>query len=175
MLHTGDLLVDIYIAKYGAYLHFTVVLNDGGKGAQFRRNGCSICAVEVRNLGRNTQDTAQARCSDAHGKAPTLSRCIKKRLTAQAASRENFIVFLCPLDGMWFNCRECWRYEYHQHRNNSRGSARSCRAFMPRRRCRYSGCPPPRAFPVGCCPPAFGHPCRRRAAYRPASARRGRS
>ena len=55
MLHTGDLLADIYTAKYGAYLHFTVVLNDGGKGAQFRRNGCSICAVEVRNLGRNTQ------------------------------------------------------------------------------------------------------------------------
>ena len=40
--HTGDLLVDIYTAKYDAYLHFTAVLNDGGKGAQFRRNGCSI-------------------------------------------------------------------------------------------------------------------------------------
>ena len=40
--HTGDLLVDIYTAKYGAYLHFTVVLNDGGKGAQARWNGCSI-------------------------------------------------------------------------------------------------------------------------------------
>lgn len=40
--HTGDLLVDIYTAKYGAYLHFTVVLNAGGEGAQFRRNGCSI-------------------------------------------------------------------------------------------------------------------------------------
>ena len=40
--HTGDLLADIYTAKYGAYLHFTVVLNDGGKGAQSRRNGCSI-------------------------------------------------------------------------------------------------------------------------------------
>jgi hypothetical protein len=40
--HTSDLLVDIYTAKYGAYLHFTVVLNDGGEGAQFRRNGCSI-------------------------------------------------------------------------------------------------------------------------------------
>ena len=53
--HTDDLLVDIYTAKYGAYLHFTVVLNAGGKGAQFRRNGCSICAVEVRNLVRNTQ------------------------------------------------------------------------------------------------------------------------
>ena len=53
--HTGDLLADIYTAKYGAYLHFTVVLNDGGKGAQFRRNGCSICAIEVRNLARNTQ------------------------------------------------------------------------------------------------------------------------
>ena len=52
--HTGDLLVDIYTAKCGAYLHFTVVLNDGGKGAQSRRNGCSICAVEVRNLARNT-------------------------------------------------------------------------------------------------------------------------
>ena len=50
----GDLLVDIYTAKCGAYLHFTVVLNDGGKGAQSRRNGCSICAVEVRNLARNT-------------------------------------------------------------------------------------------------------------------------
>ena len=40
--HTSDLLVDIYTAKYDAYLHFTAVLNDGGKGAQFRRNGCSI-------------------------------------------------------------------------------------------------------------------------------------
>ena len=54
--HTDDNLVDIYTAKYGAYLHFTVVLNAGGKGAQFRRNGCSICAVEVRNLVRNTHD-----------------------------------------------------------------------------------------------------------------------
>ena len=52
--HTSDLLVDIYTAKYDAYLHFTAVLNDGGKGAQFRRNGCSICAVEVLNLARNT-------------------------------------------------------------------------------------------------------------------------
>ena len=40
--HTGDLLADIYTVKYGAYLHFTVLLNDGGKTAQFRRNGCSI-------------------------------------------------------------------------------------------------------------------------------------
>ena len=32
--HTGDLLADIYTAKCDAYLHFTVVLNDGGKGAQ---------------------------------------------------------------------------------------------------------------------------------------------
>ena len=40
--HTDDLLADIYTAKYGAYLHFTVLLNDGGKGAQSRRNGCSI-------------------------------------------------------------------------------------------------------------------------------------
>ena len=40
--HTGDLLADIYAAKYGAYLHFTVVLNAGGEGAQSRRNGCSI-------------------------------------------------------------------------------------------------------------------------------------
>ena len=30
------------------------MLNDGDKGAQFRRNGCSIWAVEVRNLARNT-------------------------------------------------------------------------------------------------------------------------
>jgi len=52
--HTSDLLADIYTVKYGAYLHFTVVLNAGGEGAQFRRNGCSICAVEVRNLARNT-------------------------------------------------------------------------------------------------------------------------
>ena len=52
--HTGDLLADIYTVKYGAYLHFTVVLNAGGDGAQFRRNGCSICAVEVCNLARNT-------------------------------------------------------------------------------------------------------------------------
>ena len=40
--HTGDLLVDIYTAKCDAYLHFTAVLNDGGKRVQFRRNGCSI-------------------------------------------------------------------------------------------------------------------------------------
>ena len=40
--HTGNLLVDIYTAKYDAYLHFTAVLNAGGKGAQSRRNGCSI-------------------------------------------------------------------------------------------------------------------------------------
>ena len=32
--------------------------NTGGKGAQFRRNGCSICAVEVLNLARNTQKAA---------------------------------------------------------------------------------------------------------------------
>ncbi|MCQ4808375.1 hypothetical protein NE626_16620, partial [Intestinimonas massiliensis] len=52
--HTGDLLADIHTVKYGAYLHFTVVLNAGGDGAQFRRNGCSICAVEVCNLARNS-------------------------------------------------------------------------------------------------------------------------
>jgi hypothetical protein len=40
--HTSDLLADIYTVKYGAYLHYTVVLNAGGEGAQFRRNGCSI-------------------------------------------------------------------------------------------------------------------------------------
>lgn len=40
--HTGNILVDIYTAKYDAYLHFTAVLNAGGKGAQSRRNGCSI-------------------------------------------------------------------------------------------------------------------------------------
>ena len=40
-------------------LRSTVVLNDGGKGAQFRRNGCSIWAVEVRNLARNTQIIAR--------------------------------------------------------------------------------------------------------------------
>ena len=34
-----------------------VVLNAGGEGAQSRRNGCSICAVEVLNLARNTQQT----------------------------------------------------------------------------------------------------------------------
>ena len=28
--------------KSDAYLHFTAVLNDSGKGAQSRRNGCSI-------------------------------------------------------------------------------------------------------------------------------------
>lgn len=42
VLNTGDLLADIYTVKYGAYLHFTVVLNDDGEGAQFRRNECSI-------------------------------------------------------------------------------------------------------------------------------------
>ena len=56
--HTGNLLADIYTVKYGAYLHFTAVLNDG-KGAQSRRNGCSICAVEVLNLARNTQIIAR--------------------------------------------------------------------------------------------------------------------
>ena len=40
--HTSDFLADIYTVKYGAYLHFTVVLNDDGEGAQFRRNECSI-------------------------------------------------------------------------------------------------------------------------------------
>ena len=67
--HIGDLLVDIYTAKCGAYLHFTVVLNDGGKGAQSRRNGCSICAVEVRNLARNTQA------------AKKVEACIEETLT----------------------------------------------------------------------------------------------
>ena len=40
--HASDLLVDIYTAKYGAYLHFTVVLNDGGEDAQFERLRCAI-------------------------------------------------------------------------------------------------------------------------------------
>ena len=57
--HTGDFLVDIYTAKCDAYLHFTAVLNDGGKRAQFRRNGCSIRAVVLRNLARNTQENAK--------------------------------------------------------------------------------------------------------------------
>lgn len=39
--HTGDLLVDIY-ARNLTHIYITVVLNDGGKGAQSRRNGCSI-------------------------------------------------------------------------------------------------------------------------------------
>ena len=38
----------------GRYLHSTEVLNAGGHAAQFSRKGCSISAVEVRNLGRNT-------------------------------------------------------------------------------------------------------------------------
>lgn len=46
---------------------------------------------------------------------------------------------------------------------------------MPWRRCRYFGHSRPRAFPVECCHPALGRQSRRRAAYRPASARRGRS
>jgi len=37
------------------------VLNASGETAQSRRNGCSIRAVEVRNLGRNTQ---QINCND---------------------------------------------------------------------------------------------------------------
>ena len=53
--HVGDLLTDIYAAENGAYLHFTVVLNARGETAQSRRNRCSIQAVEVCNLGRNTQ------------------------------------------------------------------------------------------------------------------------
>jgi len=44
--YTGDLLADIYTAKCDAYLHFTVVLNDGGKGAQFERSLCAIsCGI----------------------------------------------------------------------------------------------------------------------------------
>ena len=53
--YVDDLLADIYAAENGAYLNFTVVLNDSGETAQSRRNRCSISAVEVRNLGRNTQ------------------------------------------------------------------------------------------------------------------------
>ena len=53
--HKGDLLVDIYTAKCDAYLHFTAVLNASGESAQSRRNDCSISAVAVRNLMRNTQ------------------------------------------------------------------------------------------------------------------------
>ena len=50
--------VDHRIAMVGyAYLHFTAVLNDGGEDAQSRRNGCSISAVTVRNLTRNTHVT----------------------------------------------------------------------------------------------------------------------
>ena len=52
--HKGDLLVDIYTAKCDAYLHFTAMLNASGEGAQSHRNDCSIRAVEVRNLTRNT-------------------------------------------------------------------------------------------------------------------------
>jgi hypothetical protein len=56
--HIGDLLADIYAAENGAYLHFTAMLNASGETAQSRRNGCSIRAVEVRKLGRNTQTNA---------------------------------------------------------------------------------------------------------------------
>lgn len=60
--HIGDLLVDIYTAKHGAYLHFTAVLNDGGKGAQSRRNDCSTAAVAVRNLARHIHTIEQPDC-----------------------------------------------------------------------------------------------------------------
>ena len=53
--HIGDLLVDIYTAKCDAYLHFNAVLNEGGEDAQSRRNDCSILAVTMPNLTRNTQ------------------------------------------------------------------------------------------------------------------------
>ena len=43
--HTGDLLVDIYTAKYGAYLHFTAVLNNGGEGAQ---SGAEYSQIRVK-------------------------------------------------------------------------------------------------------------------------------
>ena len=60
--HIGDLLVDIYTAKCDAYLPFSAVINDSGEGAQSRRNDCSISAVTVCNLGRNTQTVSAAVC-----------------------------------------------------------------------------------------------------------------
>ena len=62
--HVGDLLVDIYTAKCDAYLHFTAVLNASGEGAQSCRNDCSISAVTVRNLTRNTQAVYATREQD---------------------------------------------------------------------------------------------------------------
>ena len=55
--HIGDLFVDIYTAKCGAYLHFTAMRNVCGEDAQSRRNECSISTVTVRNLTRNTHAT----------------------------------------------------------------------------------------------------------------------
>ena len=52
---------------------YAVVLNDGGKGAQFRRNGCSICAVEVRNLARNTHRIAPG--INIQTGVPNMQRC----------------------------------------------------------------------------------------------------
>ena len=51
--HVGDLLADIYAAKRRISTFYRM-LNASGEPAQSRRNGCSISAVEVRNLKRNT-------------------------------------------------------------------------------------------------------------------------
>ena len=79
--HTGDLLVDIY-ARNLTHIYITVVLNDGGKGAQSRRNGCSICAVEVRNLARNTQRLQPA---------ASESDEVKIRVSHRSQSAENAV------------------------------------------------------------------------------------
>lgn len=58
---------------------FTAVLNASGETAHPRRNGCSISAVAVRNLARNTQEAYLKYRKD---KEPTINskvRYIQKR------------------------------------------------------------------------------------------------
>jgi hypothetical protein len=78
------------------------VLNDGGGHAQFRRNDCSIQAVEVRNLARNTQAYAESHESDP----PEISEGFKELecfLESLPLSDNNAVFNLC--------CRLCTAYE----------------------------------------------------------------
>lgn len=53
--HTGDLLADISQQKTMYIYIVTVVLNASSRTAQSCHNGCSISAVDMHNLMRNTQ------------------------------------------------------------------------------------------------------------------------
>ena len=48
--------MQIFTLQNSAYLHLTAVLNASGELAQCCRDECSISAVAVRNLARNTQE-----------------------------------------------------------------------------------------------------------------------